>query len=350
MKKVRVLVVEDSAVVREILVRMISADPRLEVAGAVASAEEALALLDRIAPDVISLDIRLPGMQGIEATRRIMSRRPTPIVVLSENSGGEEANLGMEALKSGALSIVEKPVGRAHPDYEALAGHLCTQLAIMSEVHVIRQRPELRLDRAGAPPSCVSQPGHYKVLGIAASTGGPNALLEVLCGLGRDFPLPILIVQHMTPKFMAGFGAWLREAAPFHVEMVNGKRPLVAGTAYLAEPERHLFADAHWVWSGDSHERHHHRPSGSVLFSSIARHLRERGIGVLLTGMGDDGASGLLELRRSGGYTIAEDESTAVIYGMPGAGVKLGAVCESLPLPQIARRVLELTAVPQEFL
>ncbi len=334
------LIVEDSDVVREFLRRIISADPRLEVAGAVGSAEAALRLLHPLAPDVISMDIRLPGMQGLEATRRVMCQRPTPIVIVS-GVGAEEANLTMEALKAGAVGMVEKPPAATHRDYAALAGHLCTQLAILSEVKVVRQRP--MADRPARPPR-PSGPGVYRVLGIAASTGGPNALMQVLAGLGRGFPLPIAVVQHMTPAFLDGFRTWLASVTPFRVQVVAGRTPMGAGTVYLAPNEHHLVTDGTCTWPQDSPPVSNQKPSGTVLFDSIARHAGQAGLGVVLTGMGDDGAAGLSQVRAAGGYTIAEDESTAVVYGMPAAAVKLGAACETLPLPEIAPRLLELVA------
>lgn len=339
MKRIRVLIVEDSAVVRELLRRIIASDPRFEIAAAVASAEEGLEILDRAAPDVISLDIVLPGMQGIEATRRIMSHRPTPIVVVSA-SVGCEVNLTMDALRAGALSVVEKPVATSYADYEAIAARLRTQLAIMSEVKVVRQH----VRREPYAPLALRRPsrGGYRMLGIAASTGGPAAIMEVLRGLGKRFPLPILVVQHMTPGFIDGFGSWLAHASSFPVEIVRDKAPLLAGKVYLAPEDRHLVVEAGCARAIPSQPAELHRPSANVLFSHIARSAGDAGLGALLTGMGDDGAQGLLALREAGGYTIAEDESTAVVYGMPGAAVRLRATSEALPLTAIGPRIREL--------
>ncbi len=343
MKRIRVLIVEDSRVVQEHLRRIMSADPRLEVAAAVDSAEEALRVLDSVRPDVISMDIRLPGMQGLEATRRIMSRQPLPIVIVS-GVGGEETNLTMEALKAGAVGVVEKPPSASREDYAALAGHLCTQLAILSEVKVVRQRP--LQEHRPKPPFLRHRP--YRLLAITASTGGPNALMQVLTGLGPGFPLPIAVVQHMTPAFIDGFANWLGTVSPFRVRLVNGNVPLVAGTVYMAPAGHHLAGDGLSVWTETRDPVCGHLPSGTVLFESLARRLGSAALGILLTGMGDDGAAGLLEMRRAGAYTIAEDESTAVVYGMPAAAVRMGAVCESLPLGEIAPRVLELVGAPSE--
>lgn len=342
---IRVMIVEDSAVVREFLRQIISSDQRLEVAAAVESAEEALKILDRVAPDVISLDIRLPGMQGLEATRQIMSRRPTPIVVVSAGGHSEELNLTMEALRAGALSVVEKPPSASRADYQALASRLCTQLAIMSEVKVVRQR---EMKKIPSLPACASNQLAFQMLGIVASTGGPPAIMRVLNGLGPNFPVPVVVVQHMTRGFLEGFGSWLASVSPFRVEVVSARVPLFPGRVYLAPEDQHLLVEGTWAVIRSSDPVSNQRPSGSVLFSSMAATLGSTGIGVLLTGMGDDGARGLLDLRLAGAYTIAEDESTAAVNGMPAAGVRLGAACEVLPLDAIAPRILELAGRTSE--
>ena len=211
MRKIRVMIIEDSDVVRMLLEEIIGRDSRLEVAASVSSAEEALRLIHKVAPDVISLDIRLPGMNGFQATKRIMSERPTPIVVVSASVEKEDLKVSMNALKAGALAIVEKPVGTTRSDYQEMADQLCTQVAIMSAVKVVRQRrppsPSPAARPSGPPAYRVRKDGAFRVLGIAASTGGPNALERLLGGLPADFPLPILVVQHITPSFLEGFAA-----------------------------------------------------------------------------------------------------------------------------------------------
>ena len=339
MKTIRVMIVEDSLVVREHLRRIISADPRFTVVAVAESGEEALSSIARVAPDVITMDIRLPGMQGFDVTRRIMALRPTPIVVVS-GLGSEEVSLTMEALKAGALAVVEKPVAAAHQDYDAIASELRTQLAIMSEVKVVRQRGAraVHVERGPSSPVMTS----YRVLGVATSTGGPVALMQLLSGLGSRFPLPIAIVQHMIPAFLDGFAEWLNSVSPLPVEVVNGTVPMKPGRVYLAAGDRHLKIEGSFVSADDGPPVYSHRPAGDVLFSSIAKTVGAAGIGVLLTGMGEDGACGLQELRSAGGFTLAEDESSAVVYSMPAAAVRLGAVCESLPLTEIARRLCEI--------
>lgn len=347
MNKIRVLIIEDSKVVRDLLEHIIGQDMRFEVAGSVESAEEALRVLDRVSPDVISMDIRLPGMNGFEATQRIMAERPTPIVVISASVEREDLRITMNALQAGALTVLEKPAGTAATGYQAVAERICTQLAIMSQVKVVRRRVSTAI-----PPRSetrlAARPGCYRALGIVSSTGGPNALVQLLSGLGPDFPLPILLVQHITTSFLDGFAAWLASVCPFSVEIVSNRAVLARGKVYLAARDHHLRMDSGFARVDAGEPVGAQRPSGTVLFESMAKTLSGRALGVLLTGMGEDGAEGLLQLHKRGGHTIAEDESTAVVYGMPAEAVRLGAVSESLPLHSIAPRIRELALLGKE--
>jgi two-component system chemotaxis response regulator CheB len=345
MKKIRVLVVEDSIVIRQLLEHIIGSDPRLELAGLVGSGEEALKVVNALSPDVISMDIRLPGMNGLEATHRIMAERPTPIVVVANSVESEDLKITVNALNAGALTVLEKPDGPTSANYQALAQRLCTQLVIMSQVKVVRRRGEPK--RTSPPPPDWPQPstryGDYRMLGIVSSTGGPNALVHLLGALGADFPLPILLVQHIGGHFLEGFASWLQGICPFSVRIVTNREIPEHGSIYVASADHHLCLVAGYLETNTAPPVSLQRPSGSVLFESMAKNLGRKALGVLLTGMGDDGAKGLLKLRESGSYTIAEDATTAVVYGMPAEAVRLGAVCESLPLPLIGRRLRELT-------
>jgi two-component system, chemotaxis family, protein-glutamate methylesterase/glutaminase len=347
MKKTRVLIVEDSAVVTALLAYSIGRDPRLEVCATAVNAEDALARLGQISPDVIAMDIRLPGIDGIEATRRIMSKDPVPIVVVTASVHSEAWDRTvMEALRAGALTVIDKPPGTNNADYAVMAERLCTQLFIMSQVKLVRRNRGDHFHHSnGHVPRAsrnLGRSGGYKMLGIASSTGGPGALVQMLGDLGPAFPLPILLVQHMTANFLDAFASWLESVCPCPVIVVDDGFVPVAGTVHMAPPGKHLRLDGGRLWLDEGAPISFQRPSGTVLFQSMARELGKDALAALLTGMGEDGASGLLEIRRSGGYTIAEDESTAVVYGMPAAAVRMGAVCESLPLPAIAPRILDL--------
>lgn len=363
MKKIRVLIIEDSKVVRELLEHIVGSDLRLEIAATTGSAEEALAMLEDVSPDVISMDIRLPGMNGLEATQRIMTERPTPIVVVSASDVCQDLQISIKALQAGALAVLEKPAGVTSADYDPIARRLCTQLAIMSQVKLVRRRiavsdpmpvqtrpTNASVAHAGHRESrAILRPaGGYRMLGIVSSTGGPGALARLLPGLGSGYPLPIALVQHITSSFTEGFASWLQSASPFTVTIVRDRVVPVPGHIYLAAPEHHLRMESRILVADRGDRVCGQRPSGTVLFESLAWNLGSGALGVLLTGMGEDGASGLLRLRSRGGHTIAEDRSTAVVYGMPAEAVRLGAVCESLPLGSIAPRILDLTLSMQE--
>lgn len=349
MKKVTVMIVEDSRTVSEFLEHIINRDARLEVVANVRSAEEALETIPQIKPDIVSLDIRLPGMNGFEATQRIMNEYPTPIVVVSSDVQDDELNISMNALRAGALAVVQKPVGLKHSDYESLASELCTKLVIMSQVRVIRQRyrtftlpPEVR--PAVPPPNERPPRGEPpRVLGLVASTGGPSAIIQVLGSLPPSFTAPILLVQHITPGFVRGFVAWLNDVLPnFHVVEAQHCMPLQPSTIYVAPAGRHLaYAEPFQTQLLDLPPIGAQKPSGTILFRSLS-HLGSAAAGVLLTGMGEDGALGMRDMHDAGAYTIAEDETTATVYGMPAAAVKLGAASAVLPLTEIPSRLTAL--------
>ena len=347
--RVRVLVVEDSLVVRILLTHIIARDPRLELAGAVESGEAALAAIETVRPDVISMDIRLPGIDGLETTRRIMASRPTPIVVIADSVEDSSLKISMNALRAGALSVVEKPVATTNDGYEAVAGQICTQLRIMAAVPVIRRRPigaEWSARKAAPAPELplLSEPGAApSVLAVAASTGGPPALAKVIGGLAADFPLPVLLVQHMGAAFMDGFASWLDGVVPLAVGVARDGQTMQPGHVYVAPGDRHLELGASGMLRvSDAAPVGGQRPAATVLFRSVARQAGAQGIGVLLTGMGEDGAQGLLDMRKAGAATVAEHESSAVVYGMPAAAVRLNAAARVLPVDQVAPHLVRL--------
>lgn len=338
-KPVRVMVVEDSLTVQALLRHVIERDSRLEIAAMFATAEEAIERIGQVGPDVISMDIRLPGIDGLEATRRIMADHPTPIVVIADSVHDSTLNIAMNALKAGALSVVEKPWGPGAAAHETTAEAIATQLYIMSQVSVIRRRPGLAVWPKSAlrDKSTVPRVG---VVGIAASTGGPPALANVLGALPETTPWPVLVVQHMGGSFMDGFASWLATQTRLRVRIARDGEHPEAGVVYVAPGDRHLVITRSGALAvEDSPPLMGQKPAANVLFRSLAQFAGSKSAGVLLTGMGEDGASGLLEMRRAGALTIAEDSSTAVVYGMPGAAMKMGAVQESLPLDGIAARL-----------
>ncbi len=346
MNKVRVLIVEDSAVVATYLEHVIDTDPRLRVAAIAGTAERALHLLPRLKPDVILMDVRLPGMDGVEATRRIMQTQPTPIVVASAALGDPSLQISMNALKAGALAVIEKPEGPGRDADGRQARRLCTQLFIMSKLTVVRQRPIQPLaasesDPAPSRPAPGPMPeaGNFDLVGLVASTGGPNALAQVLGALPADFRLPILLVQHIGAEFAEGFASWLGTQVRLPTALARHGERVRPGQIHVAPGHQHLTVRGGVIMLTDTAPVSGQKPSGTVLLASIADSYGARAIGAVLTGMGDDGAEGLLAMRRAGAYTIAEDESTAIVYGMPGVAARLGAARAILPLDAIGARI-----------
>ncbi len=339
MKRVRVLVVEDSETSQQFLQGIIGADSRLEVCGEARSGEEALTQVMRLKPDVISMDVRLPGIDGLETTRQIMTVQPTPIVIVSSSLSAKAVDLSFSALRAGALVAMPLPTGGEELFSTTTGRELCQQLYHMSQVRVVRQRPVTPI----ATPRTIGQIRDYQLLGVVASTGGPAAVVKLLNDLGPDFPLAVLLVQHITATFTEGFCNWLAGVCPQPVRMVQGGEIPRSGHIYVATANHHLVVRASSLGLDAGEQVENQRPSGSVLFASMARHRAAESVGVVLTGMGEDGASGLLELRKAGGYTLAEDETTATIYGMPRAAFKNGGAYEALPLGAIGKRLWALT-------
>lgn len=336
---IRLLVAEDSAVCREMLVTIFQNTPGMQVVGSARNGAEAVRLAKRLRPDVITMDVFMPEMDGYESTRRIMSEAPCPIVMVSGKLGNKESNLTFNALQAGALAIMPKPslVGDAR-DREALIN----QVRLMAGVKVVRRISDTEPDYYPLP---VKSPrsSQLDVVAFAASTGGPGALATILGSLPEGFPVPIVVAQHVTEGFGAGLVSWLDQQTALAVKLAAPGLPLQAGEVLVAPDNCHLYVNRRGEAAlkppvaGD-----HHYPSADVLFHSVALVYGKTAVGIILTGMGSDGARGLYELRQSGAHTIAQDEATSVIYGMPGTAVKLNAVEQIRPLSEIAATLLKL--------
>lgn len=339
----RVLVAEDSATARELLVEILRADPEIEVVGEAKNGLEAVEITKRLRPAVVTMDIRMPKMDGFEATRQIMIEAPTPIVIVSGISDLREVEISMHALRLGALTVLAKPPGPDAPDFDEQRRRLLQTVKSMAQVKVVRRWPE-RLWVEPLTPRHIHARTRPRVVAIAASTGGPAALAHILCDMPPDFALPVLVVQHIAKGFVDGFAAWLNTAgASLRVKVAHDGEPLCPRTVYVAPDDRHLgVADESTITVSDSAPIDGFRPSGTFLFESVARTFGGAVMAVVLTGMGADGVSGLRAVRVAGGRIIVQDEDTSVVFGMPGAALSAGLADDTVPLGAIATRLREL--------
>jgi len=365
MDKIRVLVVEDSLTIRKRLVEVLASDPAFEVVGEAADGRRAIELCQALRPSVMTLDMMMPVMSGLAVTEYVMAYCPTPIVIVSASVNRGEVFKTFEALTAGAVEVIEKPTG-AEED-EAWERHFRATVKLVSRIKVITH-PRARLSLrdlpgggpAGGPTGLAASPtpsapfnaasgprGERRVVAIGASTGGPSAVLDILRGLPSDFPLPILLVLHIGQPFGASFASWLDSQSPLRVtHAVDGALlPLPPSPGVIiAPPERHLVVRAARMYLTGDPERHSCRPSVDVLFESLAAEAGQGVVACLLTGMGRDGAAGLLALRQAGAATIAQDEATCAVFGMPREAIRMGAALRVLPLGEIASALIGLAA------
>jgi two-component system, chemotaxis family, protein-glutamate methylesterase/glutaminase len=354
MAKTRILVVEDSATVRGRLVEIVRSDPALELVGEVEDGKRAIELCQRYRPDVITMDMMMPLMSGLAATEYIMAHCPTPILVVSASTNRGELFKIYEALAAGAVEVLEKPTG-SEPDGAWERRFLAT-VKLVAKIRVITH-PRARLSGLQRPapptmpPPAVPRSGRkFDLVAIGASTGGPGAIVEVLRGLPADFALPILFVLHINEPFGTAFADWLDGQTARRVSYPKDGMPLTAAAArvIVAPGNRHLVVRDERLHLTDDAERHSCRPSVDVLFESVAREYGAAAAACLLTGMGKDGAQGLLKIREAGGLTIAQDEGTSVIYGMPREAALIGAATHILRLGEIGPRLGALQGMAME--
>jgi two-component system chemotaxis response regulator CheB len=340
MKKIRVLVVDDSVTVRKRLVEVLGADPELEVIAEADDGKTAIELCQSLRPDVITLDMMLPVMTGLAATEYIMAHCPTPIVIVSASTNRGELFRTYEALAAGAVDVLEKPTGlEANDDWER---KLVATVKLVSRIKVITHLRG-RLRPSVAPGAVQPAPDRgrpaCRLVAIGASTGGPAAIVDILRGLPSGFPLPILLVIHIGAPFAAALADWLDSTSALRVAYAKDGDvipPVGQGRVVMAPPDRHLVVRGDRLRLTTDPERHSCRPSVDELFESLAREVGGRCAACLLTGMGRDGAAGLLAIRRAGGTTIAQDEATSVVFGMPREAILLDAAERVLALGQIA--------------
>jgi two-component system chemotaxis response regulator CheB len=337
MPPIRVLVVEDSYVVRGYLVEVLAADPEIEVVGEAADGKRAIELCAQLRPDVITLDMMLPVMTGLAATEYIMAHFPTPILIVSASTNRGELFRTYDALRAGAVDVLDKAGAQEPPG--SWERRFVQTVKLVSRIRVITHlRARIEGHRVRVPGKATGRARECSVVAIGASTGGPGALVEVLREIPPAFEVPILLVQHIGEAFAQGMADWLDGQTSHRVAWARDGQPLASirpGEVVIAPAGKHLLLQAGTLRLSSAAERNYCRPSVDVLFESLARELGSASAGCVLTGMGRDGAAGLLEIRRAGGFTLAQDEATSVVFGMPREAVALGAPERVLPLNEI---------------
>lgn len=337
-RRLRVLVAEDSPVARQLIVCILNGDPELQVVGQAKDGLEAVELTARLRPDVIVMDVTMPAMDGLEATRTIMAHTPTPIVLVSASYEPDDVNRSFEALEAGALHLLPKPSGPGAPSFADDAAELTTTAKLMADVKLVRRTRSAQASRARR---ALGTPGRRaKVVAIASSTGGPAALATILGSLPADMPAPILVVQHITIGFHQGLADWLDSVSPLSVRLAQDGQPLRGGEVLIAPPDAHLgVTTPATVALNPGSPIGGHRPSATHLFRTVAEAFGDGALGVVLTGMGDDGVAGLRPLKAAMGRVFAQDEATSVVFGMPREAIAGDVVDHVLPLDQMANAI-----------
>src|SRR5882762_8260910 len=346
---IRVLVVEDSPTVREFLLQILCSDPAIEVVATAETGEDALEAVERFRPDIITMDIHMPRMNGFDATRRIMETHPTPIVIVSATADATDTAKAFRAIESGALAVLSKPAGVGHPDHQQSTAELVRTVKLMSEVKVVRRWPRYRPAEV-VPETSLCKEIHLqttqsqpRIVAIGASTGGPPVLQTILASLPRNFPIPVLIVQHIAAGFTQGLVDWLAQSSSLLVHIPTHGQSVLPGQVYVAPDGLHMAvgADGHVQLRLDEPENGL-RPSVACLFRSVAKAYGPSAVGVLLTGMGKDGAWELKLMKEQGAVTIAQDRETSVVHGMPGEAIRLGGATYILSPEKIGAALTSL--------
>lgn len=327
---IKVLIVDDSPVVRDLLKHILTSENEMVVIGEAKDGQEAVDFVAKNKPDVITMDINMPRLNGFDATRQIMEKYPVPIVIVTASWDPSDVNKTWQAMEAGAVAALEKPRYSTQDDYKSNAKNIVDTVRLMSQVKVVRRWTAKRKNPGAislAQKAEQSAPAQrYKIVAIGASTGGPPVLKELLESLPENFSAPIAIVQHIARNFTAGLVEWLDRSTSLNVRIAKNRERPEAGTVYVAPDGLQMKFDfsGHVILTDDPPENGL-KPSVSYLFRSVADVFAEKAVAILLTGMGRDGANELRTLRDRGAVTIAQDKETSVIHGMPGEAIKIGA-------------------------
>lgn len=345
--KIKVLLVDDSILALTILQRVLAGSDEITVIGTARNGKEAVEKIATNRPDVVCADFHMPIMNGYELTREIMSINPIPILIISNSVQilGDEHNI-FNLLEAGAVDVFPKPLLGTELNYKEIREELIQKIKIVSNVKPFRRqrRRSITQEFSESLQSNATQSDLYKIVVIGSSTGGPLVLAEMFSQIPANFPLPILCVQHISTGFLEGLVQWLGSCSSLKLTIANDGDDLLPGTVYFPKENNHLIVDTEGkLMSSNALAVGGHRPSINVTFSSAAGFFKKKTIGILLTGMGKDGALGLSAIRNQGGYTIVQNEESCVVFGMPKAAIELHAAVEVLPPKLILEKLLKIT-------
>jgi two-component system chemotaxis response regulator CheB len=336
---IKVLVVDDSPTIREIMKDILTSDKDIEVIGAVSNGEEAIRFMGKNKPDIITMDIDMPKMNGFEATRRIMETTPVPIVIITALFNSKDIDRTFQAMEAGAVSVIEKPTAITDGDFDKAAQNIVHMIKLMSEIKVIKRKTIYKNKKTGYLENYKAKNtlSSIKIAAIGVSTGGPPVLQRIFSKLPSNIKLPILVVQHITPGFIEGLVDWLSGVTEYPIHIAVHGEKVLPGHIYFAPDGFHMEIRGDGkIFLNGAEKENGLRPAVSFLFRSIARYYGKNSIGILLTGMGKDGAEELKLLKDIGAITVAQDKETSIVYGMPGEAVKLDAATYILPPEKIA--------------
>lgn len=336
---IKVLVVDDSPTIREIMKDILTSDKDIEVIGAVSNGEEAIRFMEKNKPDIITMDIDMPKMNGFEATRKIMETTPVPIVVITALFNSKDIDRTFQAMEAGAVSVIEKPTAITDGDFDKASQNIVHMIKLMSEIKVIKRKTIYKNKKTGSLENYKGKNtlSSIKIAAIGVSTGGPPVLQRIFSKLPSNIKIPILVVQHITPGFIEGLVDWLSGVTEYPIHIAVHGEKVLPGHIYFAPDGFHMEIRSDGkIFLNGAEKENGLRPAVSFLFRSIARYYGKNSIGILLTGMGKDGAEELKLLKDIGAITVAQDKETSIVYGMPGEAVKLDAATYILPPEKIA--------------
>ncbi len=344
-KRIRVVVIDDSLVAREMLCQILGSDPDIEVVGTARDGQAGAEMVASLRPDLVTMDIHMPKQDGLEATERIMAFTPTPILVVSSSVHGEGIGRAFDALEAGALEVLKKPEPADSADLDRIGRDLIRKVKMLANVKVITHVRGRRPRGCGPVGPAVEPPvDGYSVVAIGSSTGGPSALSKVLSALPAALPVPVVVAQHIAEGFVPGLVNWLDGLCEVRVTMAQSGEQLRGGTVYVSPTGGNLVVHGTELRVAPPAAGQLYIPSADTLFTSVAGSYGRHSVGVILTGMGNDGAGGLKAMKDAGAMTIAQDEKSSVVFGMPKAAIEAGAVRQVLPLDGIGAVVRELVS------